>query len=70
MKATISHVRVLRRRNPLARRHITLVDFEAALAIAHLRTSPSQAVRDIADLIEQQCEQPTDDCRPRGLRRF
>ena len=71
-----SHVTNLRPQHPTTTRVVFLTDLEASVAVAYLRQATSQAVRDVADVIDDQWKrpahpsmQPADECDPHGIPR-
>ena len=69
LHALPSHVLNVRTQHPTTTRLVFLTDLEASLAVAALRASTSQAVRDVADIIDAQWARNTDDCSPHGIPR-
>ena len=71
LHALPSHVLNVRPQHPTTTRLVFLTDLEASVAVAALRASTSQAVRDVADVIDAQWrgDNPADVCDPHGIPR-
>ena len=71
LHALPSHVLNVRPQHPTTTRLVFLTDLEASVAVAALRASTSQAVRDVADVIYDQWrgDNQGDVCDPHGIPR-